>query len=54
MMHKQMRHRSHSNLRDRSQIPLPVVEDVEYRPLEALSPSLLVPCQLEWRDLRQP
>jgi hypothetical protein len=44
-----MRPRSHSEFRHRSQIPLPVVEDVEQQLLEALNPSLLAPRQLERR-----
>ena len=54
MAHKQTRHRSHSDFRHRSQLPLPAVEDVEQRLLEVLSPSLLAPRQLERRDPRQP
>jgi hypothetical protein len=54
MAHKQTRHRSHSDFRHRSQLPLPAVEDVEQRLLDVLSPSLLAPRQLERRDPRQP
>ena len=54
MAHKQMRHRSHSEFRHRSQIPLPAVQDVEQRLLDALSLSLLAPRRLERRDPPQP
>jgi hypothetical protein len=54
MAHKPTRHRSHSDFRHRSQIPLPAVEDVEQQLMEALNPSLLAPRQLERRDPRQP
>jgi len=54
MAHKQTRHRSHADVRHRSQIPLPAVEDVEQRLMAVLSPSLLAPRQLERRDPRQP
>jgi hypothetical protein len=54
MAHKQTRHRSHSELRHRAQIPLPAVADVEHRLLDVLSPWLLAPRQLERRDPRQP
>jgi hypothetical protein len=54
MAHKPTRHRSHSDFRHRSQIPLPAVEDVEQQLMEALNPSLLAPHQLERRDSRQP
>jgi len=54
MAHKQTRHRSQADVRHRSQIPLPAVEDVEQRLMAVLSPSLLAPRQLERRDPRQP
>jgi hypothetical protein len=54
MAHKQTRHRSHLDFRHRSQSPLPVVDEVEQRLLDVLSPSLLAPRQLERRDPRQP
>jgi hypothetical protein len=54
MAHKPTRHRSHSEFRHRSQIPLPAVEDVEQQLREALNPSLLAPRQRERRDPRQP
>ena len=54
MAYTQTRHRSHSEFRHRSQIPLPAVQDVEQQLLAALTPSWLAPRQLERRDPRQP
>jgi hypothetical protein len=54
MAYKQTRRRSHSEFRHRSQIPLPVVQDAEQQLMEALTPSLLAPRQLERCDPRQP
>jgi hypothetical protein len=54
MAHKPTRPQSHRDVRHRSQIPLPAVEEVEQRLLDVLSPSLLAPRQLERRDPRQP
>src|SRR2546428_2687423 len=54
MAHKHTRSRPHAEFRHRSQIPMPAVEEVEQRLLDVLSPSLLAPRQLEWRDPRQP
>jgi hypothetical protein len=54
MAYKPTPHRPHLEFRQRSQIPLPAVDDVERRLLEVLSPSWLAPRQLERRDLQQP
>jgi hypothetical protein len=54
MTHKQTRRRPHPDVRHRSQIPMPAVEDVAQRLTDVLSPSLLAPRQLERRDPRQP
>jgi hypothetical protein len=53
-MAKQTRPRPHAELRHRSQIPMPAVEEVEQRLMDLLSPSLLAPRQMERRDPRQP
>jgi Transposase DDE domain len=54
MAQKQSRHRSHSDFRHRSQIPMPAITDVEQRLFDVLSPSLLAPRPLERHDPRQP
>jgi hypothetical protein len=54
MAHKHPRPRPHAEVRHRSQMPLPAVDEVEQRLEALLSPSLLAPRQLERRDPRQP
>jgi hypothetical protein len=54
MAHKHTLYRSYTDFRNRSQIPLPAVEDVAQRLLDLRSPSLLAPRQLERHDPRQP
>jgi DDE family transposase len=54
MAHKQTSPRSHTDVRHRSPIPLPTVDEVEQRLMEVLRPSLLAPRQRERRDPRQP
>jgi Transposase DDE domain len=54
MTHKQTTRRSSTDVRRRSPIPMPAVEEVEQHLTALLSPSLLAPRQLERRDPRQP
>jgi hypothetical protein len=54
MAHKHTRPRPHAELRHRSQIPMPAVEEGEQRLTALLSPSLMAPRQMERRNPRQP
>jgi hypothetical protein len=54
MADKPSKRRPQMDVRHRSQIPMPAVEEVEPLLTDVLSPSLLAPRQLERRDPRQP